>query len=222
MKKRGILLLTLLGTVLMGGVLWSLLWKPDPTELLTRGLEELNSATSFRYTITQHQMVDGKDRLLNQTSGEKEGDNTRITGEILGTKMEMILTGEGLYMQDPFTKRWIRYPNISASQEAFLAELDPISALQFEELGEVMLEGQEKIDSLRTWVVKFNPTVQNPAMKDGWTDFSYMVFIGKKDKDIHRVVIEAKSKVNTKNHLMSLTMDFMDYGEKMDIQIPNL
>lgn len=222
MRKRGIVLLILVSTVLTGGVLWSLLWKPDPTELLNGGLEQLHGATSFRYTLTQHQMVDGNDRLFNQISGEKEGDNTRITGEILGTKVEMVLTGEGLYMQDPFTRRWIRYPSVSASHEAFLAELNPVSVLEFESIGEVMLEGQEKIDNLRTWVVKFNPTVQNPAMTNGWTDFSYLVFIGKRDKQIYRVIVDAKSKLNTKNQFMSLTLDFRDYGEKMDIQIPNL
>lgn len=218
MKKRGILLLIIFSTVLIVGIAGKLLWKPDPTELLTHGLEELNQATSFRYTMIQHQTVEGKDRILNQILGEKDGGNTRISGEIVGTDTEMILTNEGLYMQDPFTKRWIRYPSVPATHEVFLAELNPLSSLQFKEYGEVVLQGQQKLNDEKTWVVKFNPTVQNQVMESGWTDFSYIMFIGKRDKLIHRVIIEAKSK--TASQMMSLMTDFKDYGEKINITVP--
>ncbi|ACL19490.1 hypothetical protein Dhaf_1436 [Desulfitobacterium hafniense DCB-2] len=218
MKKRGILLLILISTVLLGGIAGKLLWKPDPIELLTHGLEELTQATSFRYTMIQHQTVEGKDRILNQILGEKDGGNTRISGEVVGTKTEMILTSEGLYMQDPFTKRWIRYPSVPAAHEAFLAELNPLSSLQFKEYGEVVLQGQEKLDKVNTWVLKFNPTIQNQIMENGWTDFAYIMFIGKRDKLIHRVIIEAKSK--TDGQMMSLMMEFKDYGETMNISVP--
>ncbi|MEL1134724.1 hypothetical protein AAC978_06000 [Desulfitobacterium sp. THU1] len=218
MKKRGILLLILISTVFIGGIVGKLLWKPDPIELLTHGLEELTQATSFRYTMIQHQMVEGKDRILNEIVGEKDGENTRISGEIVGTDVEMILTVEGLYMKDPFSKRWIRYPSVPAAHEVFLAELNPLASLQFKEYGEVVLQGQEKLDDSKTWVIKFNPTIQNQAMESGWTEFSYIVFVGKKDQLIHRVVIEAKRK--TDNQMMSLTMNFKDYGEKINISVP--
>jgi hypothetical protein len=220
MKKRGLLLLILISTVLIGGIVGSLLWKPDPTELLTHGLEKLNQATSFRYSMTQHLWVEGKDRILNQISGEKEGVNTRISGELVGTDIEMVLVGDGFYMQDPFTKRWIRYPSVPASQEVFLAELNPKASLQFKEFGEVVLRGQEKLNDQKTWVLEFKPSVQNQIMEDGWTDFSYVVFIGKKDKLIHRVIIEAKSRAD--NRPMSITMDFKDIGKKMNITAPNI
>lgn len=220
MKKRGWLLLILIGTVLIGGIVGRLLWKPDPTELLTHGLEKLNQATSFRYSMTQHQWVEGKDRVLTQILGEKDGGNTRISGKLVGTEIEMILAGEGFYMQDPFTKRWVRYPSVPATQEVFLAELNPRSSLQFKEFGEVKLRGQEKLNNQKTWVIEFKPSVQNQIMEEGWTDFSYIISIGKKDQMIHRVIIEAKSKAN--NQMMSITMDFEDYGRKMNISAPNL
>lgn len=220
MKKRGLLLLFLIGTVLIGGIVGRLLWKPNPTELLTHGLEKLNQATSFRYSMTQHQSVEGKDRVLTQILGEKDGGNTRISGKLVGTEIEMILAGEGFYMQDPFTKRWVRYPSVPATQEVFLAELNPRSALQFKDYGEVMLRGQEKLNSLKTWVIEFKPSIQNQIMEEGWTEFAYIMSIGKKDKLIHRVIIEAKSKTN--NQLMSITLEFEDYGKKMNITVPNL
>jgi hypothetical protein len=220
MKKRGLLLLILISTVLIGGIVGRLLWKPDPTELLKHGLEQLNQATSFRYSMTQHQWVEGKDRVLTQILGEKDGVNTRISGKLVGTEIEMILAGEGFYMQDPFTKRWVRYPSVPATQEVFLAELNPRSSLQFKELGEVKLRGQEKLNDQKTWVIEFKPSVMNQIMEEGWTDFSYIMSIGKKDQLIHRVVIEAKSKAN--NQMMSITLVFKDYGQKLNISVPNL
>jgi hypothetical protein len=219
MKKRGLLLLFLIGAVLVGGLVARVLWRPDPAELLTHGLEKLNQATSFRYSMTQHQWVEGKDRILNQISGEKDGGNTRISGKLVGTEVEMILVGEGFYMQDPFTKRWVRYPSVPANHEVFLAELNPISSLQFKETGEVTLRGQEKLNDQKTWVLEFKPSVQNQVMEESWTDFSYVVFVGKKDKLIHQVIIEAKSKVNNQN--MSITMEFKDFGEKIKITAPS-
>jgi hypothetical protein len=220
MKKRGLLLLILISTVLIGGIMGRLLWKPDPVQLLTHGLEKLNQATSFRYSMTQHQWVDGKDRVLTQISGEKDGGNTRISGKLVGTDVEMILAGEGFYMQDPFSKRWVRYPSAPATQEVFLAELNPRSSLQFKDYGAVTLRGQEKLNKLKTWVIEFKPTVNNQIMEEGWTDFNYTMFIGKSDDSIHRVIIEAKSKTN--NQTMSLTIDFKDYGERIEINAPNL
>jgi hypothetical protein len=220
MKKRVLLLIILISTVLIGGIVGRIVWKPDPTELLTHGLEKLNQASSFRYSMTQHQWVEGKDRILTQILGEKDGGNTRISGQLVGTEVEMVIVGEGFYLRDPFSKRWVRYPSVPATQEVFLAELNPKSSLQFKEYGEVVLSGQEKLNDQKTWVLEFKPSVQNQIMEEGWTDFSYIVFIGKKDKQIHQVVIEAKSKAN--NQAMSITMEFKDYGEKLNIEAPNL
>ena len=144
MKKRGLWLLIGISIVLMGGLLGRLLWQPDPTDLVTHGLERLNAATSFRYSLTQHQSVEGKDRVLTQIQGEKDGGNTRILGQLAGSEVEIIQIGDSTYNKDPFNKKWIRFANAAATQEVFLAELNPLSSLQMKELGEVMLSGQEK------------------------------------------------------------------------------
>ena len=219
MKKRGLWILILLSTVFAVGIAVNLLWKPDPIKLLQHGLEELYDATSFRYTMVQHQNVEGENRLYYQISGEQDNNTRRIFGEVVGTQVEMVFTPETLYMQDPFTKRWVHYPTTPESHQVFLAELDPITSLQFKELGEVLLQGTERIKQGSSWVVQFQPTVQNQLMEDGWTDFKYMMFIGKSNKLIHRVIIEAKSKTNSQ--LMSMTLEFEDYGEKIDISLPN-
>lgn len=220
MKKRGLLLIILISTVLVGGIMGRFMLKPHPDELLTHGLEKLNQATSFRYSITQHQWVEGKDRELTQILGEKDGGNTHISGQLVGTEVEMIVAGEGFYLKDPIAKRWVRYPSVPATQEVFLAELNPVSSLQFKELGEVMLKGEEKLNGQRVWVLQFQPSVQNQIMEEFWTDFHYTVYVSKKDQTIRRATIQSKNKV--KNEPMTMILDFSDWGQKITVQPPNL
>ncbi|GAB6154047.1 hypothetical protein JCM17380_27970 [Desulfosporosinus burensis] len=220
MKKRGLWLLIGIGIVLMGGLLGRYYWQPDPTYLVTHGLERLNTATSFRYSLTQHQWVEGKDRVLTQILGEKDGGNTRILGQLVGSEVEMIKIGDSTYSKDPFSKKWIRFANAPAAQEVFLAELNPLSSLQLKELGEVMLKGQEKVNGSKTWVLQLRPSVQNQMMEVFWTEFQYTLYIRKSDKMLVKATIEAKNKA--KSDPMTMTLEFKDIGKKIDIHVPDI
>jgi len=220
MKKRGLWLLIGISIVLMGVFLGRFFWQPEPTDLVTHGLERLNAATSFRYSLTQHQWVEGKDRVLTQILGEKDGGNTRILGQLVGSEVEMIKIGDSTYSKDPFSKKWIRFANAPAAQEVFLAELNPLSSLQMKELGEVMLSGQEKVNGEKTWVCHLKPSVQNQMMEVFWTDFQYTLYIRKSDKTIVKATIEAKNKA--KSDPMTMTLEFKDIGKKISIQAPDI
>ena len=196
------------------------LWRPNSTELVTQGLERLNGAASFRYSVTQHQWVDGKDRILTQIQGEKGGGNTRILGQLVWSEIEMILIGDSLYNRDPFTKTWVRFSNGPAAQEVFLAELNPLSSLQFKELGEVVLNGQQKVNGEKVWVCNFKPSVQNQIMDEFWSDFNYTLFISKSQNTVVKAIIQAKNK--EKAEPMTMTLEFKDIGKKISIQTPNI
>lgn len=220
MKKRGLGLLIGIGVVLMGVLLGRYLWQPDPTKLVTQSLERLNAETSFRYSLTQHQWVEGKDRVLTQVLGEKDGENTRILGQMAGNEVEMIRIGDSIYSKDPFTKKWIRFANALAAQEVFLAELNPLSSLQVKELGEVMLSDQGKVNKEKVWVCTLTPSVQNQIMEVFWADFQYTLYIRKADKMLVKATIEAKNK--EKSEPMTMTLEFKDIGKKINIQAPDI
>lgn len=221
MKKRGLWLLVGICIVLMGGVTGRYyFWQPDPTILVTQGLEKLNAATSFRYSLTQHQWVEGKDRVLTQILGEKDGGNTRILGQLVGSEVEMIKIGDSTYSKDPFSKKWIRFANAPATQEVFLAELNPLSSLQLKELGEVMLSGQAKVNGEKVWVCQLRPSVQNQIMEVFWTDFQYTLYIRKSDKMLVKATIEAINKA--KSDPMTMTLEFNNIGKRINIQAPDI
>lgn len=219
-KKRGLLLLIVIGIVAIGGIIGRLHWQPNPNELVARGLERLNTAASFRYRVTQHQWVEGKDRILTQISGEKDGGNVHISGQAVGGEVEMVKTKDALFAKDPFNKKWVRFANVPTTQEVFLAELDPLSSLQFKEFGEVVLRGQEKVNGDKAWVCELKPSVQNQIMEEFWTDFDYKLYIRKSDQMLVKAVIQAKSKA--KAEPMSMILEFKDIGQKIQIQQPNL
>ena len=220
MKKRGLLVLIALGVVITGVLTGRLLWRPNPSELVGLGLERLNGAASFRFSVTQHQWVEGKDRLLTQIQGEKDGGNTRIQGQLVGGEVEMIHMGDSLYIKDPLNKKWSRFTSTPAAQEVFLAELNPLSSLQFKELGEVVLSGQEKVNGEKVWVLKFKPSVQNQIMEEFWEDFAYTLYVRKSDETLVKAYLQARSKA--KAELMSMTIEFRDIGKKISILAPSI
>ena len=209
-----------MGIVLIGGIVSRVLWTPDPRQLVEHGLERLNGATAFRYSVTQNQWINGQERIMTQIQGEKDGGNIHLLGNLVGSEVEMTLIGEEWYNKDPFTKKWIKYKNSPGAQDVFLAEVSPLSSLQFKEIGEVVLSGQEKVDGKKTWVCSLQPSVQNPIMEEFWTDFTYTVYVSKSSKDIVKVVIGAKSK--DKAQTMSMELGFKDLGKKITIMAPNL
>jgi len=222
MKKRKFGLVIGIGImiVLLGGLLGLLLRQPNPTDLVTQGLERLNASSSFRYSLTQHQWVEGQDRVLTQVLGEKEGGNTRVLGQMAGSEIEMIKIGDSTYSKDPFSKKWIRFANAEAAQEVFLAELNPLSSLQLKDLGAVTLSNQEKVNGEKVWVCQLSPSVQNQMMETFWTDFRYTLYIRKSDKMLVKATIEAKNKV--KSDPMTMTLEFKDIGKKISILAPDI
>jgi hypothetical protein len=221
MKKRKFWLIIGIGIVLMGGILGRFLWQPpDPTNLVKHSLEQLNAAASFRYSLTQHQWVEGKDRVLTQILGEKDGENTRILGQLAGSEVEMIKIVDSTYSKDPFSKKWIKFANAPAAQEVFLAELNPLSSLQMKELGVVILSDQGKVNGEKVWVCNLSPSVQNQMMEVFWTDFQYTLYIRKSDQMLVKATIEAKNKV--KSDPMTMTLEFKDIGKKLNIQAPDI
>ena len=219
-KKLGLIIGIGICVALIVGLLALNLKPPNPTDLVQNGLERLNAATSFRYSLTQHQWVEGKDRVLTQVLGEKDGGNTHILGQMAGSEVEMIKIGDSTYNKDPFSKKWIRFATTQASQEVFLAELNPLSSLQMKELGEVKLSDQGKVNGEKVWVCQLLPSVQNQMMEAFWTEFQYTLYIRKSDKMIVKATIEAKNKV--KADPMTMSIEFKDIGKKINILAPDI
>ena len=218
MKKRGLWVIIGICILVLGGIIGWLNRPPDPTKLVTQGLERLNAAASFRYTLIQYQWVEGKNRVLAQVQGESDQGNTRVVGELTGGNVELVKIGDSTFSRDPFSKKWIKFADSQAAQEVFLAELSPLSSLKIKELGEVVLSGQDKVNGDKVWVCQLKPTVDNQTMEAYWTDFHYTLYVRKSDKTLVKATIEATNKA--RSDPMTMTLEFRDIGKKITIETP--
>lgn len=218
MKKRGLWVIIGICILVLGGIIGWLNRPPDPTKLVTQGLERLNAAASFRYTLIQYQWVEGKNRVLAQVQGESDQGNTRVVGELTGGNVELVKIGDSTFSRDPFSKKWIKFADSQAAQEVFLAELSPLSSLKIKELGEVVLSGQDKVNGDKVWVCQLKPTVDNQTMETYWTDFHYTLYVRKSDKTLVKATIEATNKA--RSDPMTMTLEFRDIGKKITIETP--
>ena len=217
MKRKLFLASIVICFFLVIGGIYSLLRQPDPQNLVILGLDNLNNANSFSYSITQQQTVDSQERLLTKITGYKSGDNIHIQGQIAGSEIEMIKVGEILYNKDPFSKEWIEFSDVTVAQKVFLVELDPLATLQIKEMGEVMLRGQEEVNGKKAWVCSLKPSVQNQMMERFWSEFEYTFYIYK-NKMVAKAEVKAHN-IETKEP-MTIIMEFKDYGRKISIQPP--
>ena len=218
MKKRGLWVIIGICILVLGGIIGWLNRPPDPTKLVTQGLERLNAAASFRYTLIQYQWVEGKNRVLAQVQGESDQGNTRVVGELTGGNVELVKIGDSTFSRDPFSKKWIKFADSQAAQQVFLAELSPLSSLKIKELGEVVLSGQDKVNGDKVWVCQLKPTVDNQTMEAYWTDFHYTLYVRKSDKTLVKATIEATNKA--RSDPMTMTLEFRDIGKKITIETP--
>lgn len=218
MKRIIILVSVVICILLVIGGIFSFLRQPDPQKLVMKGLDNLNKAESFSYSLTQQQTVDGQERLLTKITGIKSGENVHIQGQLAGTEVEMIKVGETLYNKDPFSKEWIEFSDVTVAQEVFLVELDPLATLQIKEMGEVMLRGQEEINGKKAWACTLKPSVQNQMMERFWSDFEYTIYISKSSKNVAKAEVKA---LNTETkEPMTIILEFNDFGRKISIQPP--
>lgn len=205
-------------SLIAAGAIYIQTRQPNPNNLLSVSLQNMNEADSFAYTISQQQWVDGNNRQLTTILGEKGGENIRIYGQLAGTNIEMIKIQDVLYHKDPFSKEWVKYSDISVLQEAFLLELNPLSVLQLKEAGGVVLKGQEVLNKRNCWVVSLQPSIQNQILERFWTGFDYTLYIDKRSKTVNKAVIQAKNKES--GEPMTIEIEFSEMGKKFLIQAP--
>ncbi|NLM20340.1 MAG: hypothetical protein GX207_01140 [Peptococcaceae bacterium] len=199
-----------------GGFLF--LRQPDPQKAVTLGLENIRTADSFAYSVTQEQYVEGQKRLLTKINGYKSGENIHVQGQLAGSKVEMIKIKDILYNKDPFTNEWIKFNDITVAQKVFLVELDPLSTLQLKEIGEVVSKGNAEVNDKNCIVYSLKPSVQNQIIERFWSDFEYTLYIAKATKTVVKAEVTAKNKETGEN--MAITIEFRDIGRKISIQPP--
>lgn len=220
MKRKLIIAVVILGLVILGVVGYRIISGEEPQTTLEKALEKTVGSPSYRYSITQEMTVDGSNKLSTQVSGEKNGTGTHIHGTMYGSQVDIYQIGDTLYQRDQFSKRWMKLKGVApATQEVFMAELNPLAGFNFKELGEVKYLGKTKVDGQKVQEFRLSPSIQNQLMETLWTDFSYTLYVSTRNNYLVKGVLQAKSKVKP-NSVLTMTVNFKDFGQGIQIKAP--
>ena len=96
-----------------------------PGDLLHNSIEKTMACESYRFRMEAKRVRDGNVEIISKVEGKRVSpDKSHLTGTLVSTPIEIIQTGQTLYMKDPFVKRWIKLESDKiATPEALLVEL---------------------------------------------------------------------------------------------------
>ena len=192
-----------------------------PDELLNKSLATTLASSSFRYVIDSRIVVDNNERILSQITGEKinTGD-FHITGKMTEQEIEAYQIKDTTYIRDPVTTKWMVISgNNLLDQELFMTEINPLAMFNFESVGELQYLGKEKLDTGKVYVLQCKPVVKNKFLERFWQEYSYKLWIGRKDCRLNMAEIKATSKADPQDKLV-LTLKIKNYGQKIEFQPP--
>lgn len=225
MARRGLLFLGLgilvLAVVYLGYDYYRANLRVEPEKLLTQALEQARAAASYRYEVEAEMVVNGQRRVLSKVAGERDRQgNFHFWGELAGEKVEVYQFEGTTYFLDPQSGKWLVVPgNELGRQQMLVAEIDPLSHLNFASLGAVAYRGRERQPAGRMHVLEFRPQPANAFMNRWFEDFTYRVWIEARSRELRQVVIQARSKTNPQAQA-TFCLRLRDFGAKLKFSPP--
>jgi len=161
--------------------------------------------------------------VISSVAGEKSrAGNIHIKGEMVKTPVDIYHVDNTIYNWDSFSKRWLVIDDAqSNSTRVLISELDPLSNFNFKSIGEISLQGFEKVAGRRCAVIYCKPGVENELLEILWKDFVYKIRVDMDDRVIREATLSATSKNNPGTSL-SLKVSFTDYNQDISIKKPDV
>lgn len=139
--------------VLLVGITCGAVWyffgqgPPEPGKLLSDAWKKSLAEDSYSFSSKTNLLVDGKTRSISTIEGQIKQADFHITGKIINTPVEVYRIGKVVYLKDVFDgKDWKVFEDGLLQRQALvMAEIDPLSYLQFKNVLEVRLIGLEQL-----------------------------------------------------------------------------
>ncbi|HAA90752.1 MAG TPA: hypothetical protein DCE07_09335 [Peptococcaceae bacterium] len=203
-----------------GFYLYHVLTRVEPGPLVEEVLQDALRASYYRYQISAEFEIEGRKQKWSQVVGEKSGNNFHIKGNILGTPVDIYQIGMKTYSCDPVSERWVILEgNDLSGEQMFMAEINPLKNFRFKRIGEPQLVGIEKMGKKKCWVIEFSPQVENDYLEAWWQNFTYRLWIDRKNHQLVQAKVTAENK-NSPGSFLSLVITFQDFHKKFEIKPP--
>jgi len=192
-----------------------------PEKVIEQALGATADTASFRYHFFSTLKVGEKEQPWSDIAGEKSGGHdVHVKGVMVNTPVEMYQIGNVSYHCDPFTRHWYKVEGYDLTQQRVLmAEVDPLSNLNFKQIGDARYEGREKISGRDCWVLYCRPDLENQLLEALWKDFECRLWIDRRDRLVRKAVLTAQNK-NAPQTRITINIEFSDFNASIKLVPP--
>jgi len=192
-----------------------------PQEMLLTAVDKAKAAEGFAFTSQSTLQVNDKKLEYGQIEGQFWQGDCHVWGKILDGEINFFQIDNISYRQDEITGQWIVEKNNSLQENAILLnELDPLSNLNFTNVGPVSYLGKEKIGDEKTTVLSFSPTLANEWINENFYNIGYTLYISNKTGYPLRLLITAQTSSGDVTGTLNTEINFYDWNKNIPITPP--
>ncbi|MEW6181998.1 MAG: hypothetical protein AB1500_02315 [Bacillota bacterium] len=191
----------------------------QPQELFLQAMTRTKGAKCYSYNIKTQLVTRQGTRCLSELNGARVlPDKVCAKGKIFNSPVEIIQAKGMTYIKDRFSSKWLTMEGDRLGETGvFIAELDPLVVLDFQETPAVV-KGKRDREKKNSLVLEFCPKVKNRFLAAQFTDFSYHIYVDPKEYYITEIRVEARSKEASTRLL--LNMGLYDFEKPVKIEPP--
>jgi len=193
-----------------------------PAEEVRQGLVKTINAKSYRYSSETKRIYNREATLISEIKGEKALTSVHIEGNIplINAKIEVYRVEDTMYRRDSLTANWVVVPIASQSAvEQLIAEVNPLAVFDFTAEIDVSCTGSERVQGRACRVYEVMKRGESKYLELYWTDYTFRVWIDKRDALIRKAEVRAEHRDNSL-YLLEMTVLFWDYNEPISITRP--
>lgn len=219
-KKRILVLLLLVLIIVAGFLLLSRRQSQPPPEIVATAIANTFASDNFRFTTDSFVYVNGNQRQYAHLNGEKVGEARHISGDILGTPVNIYFYDEVLYQQNSLDGNWHSvFGGSLADASELLAEIEPARNFDYRELGETNYLGREEVDGVACWKLECPIHLADQWIENYFKDIVYLLWVEPGPQLLRKAQISATSKENAAVTLL-IENCFSDFGAEILLNPP--
>ncbi len=195
--------------------------KLPPAELAQTAIENLLAAESLSFSTHSCLLLGDEEMQLGDIRGEINGADFHVTGEVLGTPMDLYQIGSKTYRQDTLTEQWLVLEDQQLlNQEALLNEINPRAAFQLTDILNVSETETENLDEEKCYKLSFQPQTASGYYEKYFASLTYTIWVTLDDHQLRQAQICASASANNIESTLQITTEFWDWNNTPAIEAP--
>ncbi len=189
-------------------------------DTVQNALNNTFDAQTYSFTTQSTIYLDGASRLFCDLQGRVSGANHHISGEVLGSAVNIYFVDNSIYQQSALNLSWRQIDNADfADAVALLNEISPQINFNFRQIGAASYLGKEEIDGQIRQIISFEPIMANTWIDQYFRDIKITLWLDQKGEFIKQAEIAAIANENPSVSLL-IKNSFDNFNQEMIITAP--